>query len=112
MRGLPVFNGYLTPTGIDRSAFDTAGWFDTGDLGRIDEVGYLYITGRSKEVINRGGEIISPLEVEDAIIFSLKGSLVYYLRPRDRNHGVLYIPRCITGSCRRRDCDSCRMQKT
>ncbi|EFE44203.1 hypothetical protein TRV_01030 [Trichophyton verrucosum HKI 0517] len=68
VRGLPVFDGYLTSTGIDRSAFDAAGWFDTGDLGRIDEAGYLYITGRSKEVINRGGEIISPLEVEDAII--------------------------------------------
>ncbi|EFR05287.1 hypothetical protein MGYG_08298 [Nannizzia gypsea CBS 118893] len=72
VRGLPVFNGYLTPAGIDTSAFDAAGWFDTGDLGRMDEAGYLYITGRSKEVINRGGEIISPLEVEDAIISASK----------------------------------------
>ncbi|KAF3480824.1 uncharacterized protein GIQ15_06171 [Arthroderma uncinatum] len=68
VRGFPVFTGYMTPQGIDKSAFDAAGWFDTGDLGYMDEEGYLYITGRSKEVINRGGEIISPLEVEDAII--------------------------------------------
>ncbi|KAM5451812.1 putative NRPS-like protein biosynthetic cluster [Microsporum audouinii] len=74
VRGLPVFTGYLTSQGVDRTAFDAAGWFDTGDLGRIDEAGYLYITGRSKEVINRGGEIISPLEVEDAIMSAAKDS--------------------------------------
>ncbi|KAL5341831.1 hypothetical protein BJX70DRAFT_386546 [Aspergillus crustosus] len=68
VRGLPVFPGYLTSQGLDRSGFDALGWFDTGDLGYVDEAGYLYITGRSKEVINRGGEIISPLEVEDAIL--------------------------------------------
>ncbi|KAJ5929825.1 NRPS-like protein biosynthetic cluster [Penicillium verhagenii] len=61
--------GYLTPDGkIDTSAFDAAGWFDTGDLGYLDADNYLYITGRSKEVINRGGEIISPVEVEDAVL--------------------------------------------
>ena len=42
-------------------------WFDTGDIGRLDSDGFLFITGRSKEVINRGGEIISPIEIEDAI---------------------------------------------
>jgi acetyltransferase-like isoleucine patch superfamily enzyme/acyl carrier protein len=69
VRGEPVFPGYLKPGGeIDKSAFNKNGWFDTGDLGYLDEDGYLYITGRSKEVINRGGEIISPFEVENAII--------------------------------------------
>ncbi|KAL4890294.1 hypothetical protein BDV59DRAFT_209777 [Aspergillus ambiguus] len=67
VRGTPVFEGYLTPDGYDRKAFNKDGWFNTGDLGYVDEDGYLYITGRSKEVINRGGEIISPVEVEDAI---------------------------------------------
>ncbi|KAK3267587.1 hypothetical protein CYMTET_23867, partial [Cymbomonas tetramitiformis] len=43
------------------------GWLATGDLGYLNADGYLYITGRSKEVINRGGEIIAPCEVEDAL---------------------------------------------
>lgn len=69
VRGPPVFPGYLKQDGtLERSGFNSAGWFDTGDLGYLDESGYLYITGRSKEVINRGGEIISPFEIEEAII--------------------------------------------
>ncbi|KAH8673483.1 hypothetical protein BX600DRAFT_410242 [Xylariales sp. PMI_506] len=69
VRGAPLFSGYLRPDGsLDTSAFNEDGWFDTGDLGYMDEDGYLYITGRSKEVINRGGEIISPFEVENAIV--------------------------------------------
>ncbi|PYH38730.1 acetyl-CoA synthetase-like protein [Aspergillus neoniger CBS 115656] len=67
VRGLPVFPGYLIKDGLDRSSFTSAGWFDTGDLGYVDENGWLYITGRTKEVINRGGETISPVEVEDAM---------------------------------------------
>ncbi|KKA26603.1 hypothetical protein TD95_003413 [Thielaviopsis punctulata] len=68
VRGDPVFGGYLGPdNSVDRSPFNAAGFFDTGDMGYMDADGYLYITGRSKEVINRGGEIISPFEIEDAI---------------------------------------------
>ncbi|KAK1256469.1 hypothetical protein MKX07_008728 [Trichoderma sp. CBMAI-0711] len=71
VRGEPVFPGYLKPDGtLDRSPFNPRGWFDTGDLGYMDKDGYLYITGRSKEVINRGGELISPFEVENAIMRS------------------------------------------
>ncbi|KAH7312148.1 hypothetical protein B0I35DRAFT_48884 [Stachybotrys elegans] len=69
VRGEPLFPGYLLPDGsFDKSPFNPHGWFDTGDLGYMDEDGYLYITGRSKEVINRGGELISPFEVENAIM--------------------------------------------
>lgn len=42
---------------------DAGGWFHTGDQGFLDEEGYLTLTGRLKELINRGGEKISPLEV-------------------------------------------------
>lgn len=80
VRGSPAFEGYLTTEGeIDTSAFNEAGWFDTGDLGYLDPENYLYITGRSKEVINRGGEIISPVEVEDAVLTAAKhpGSPLY-----------------------------------
>ena len=69
VRGEPCFRGYGR-SAEDETAPDTFlqdSWFDTGDLGYMDEDGYLYVTGRSKEVINRGGEIISPMEVEDAI---------------------------------------------
>lgn len=65
VRGRPCFHGY---GGQEKSqSFLEGGWFNTGDLGYMDKDGYLYITGRSKEVINRGGEIISPMEVEEEV---------------------------------------------
>ena len=48
--------------------FDGDGWLRTGDLGYLDEDGYLYLVGRSDDVINRGGEKIFPREVEDALL--------------------------------------------
>jgi len=66
VKGETVFNGYENPE-IDNSTFFTDGWFHTGDNGYIDEDGYIFITGRIKEMINRGGEKISPYEVEKAI---------------------------------------------
>ena len=55
----------------DPKATSTAfidGWFHTGDLGRFDEDGYLTITGRIKDLINRGGEKISPAEIENELL--------------------------------------------
>lgn len=71
VRGSPCFHGY-SPTLQDdnfegKTSVNDDGWFNTGDLGYLDKEGYLYVTGRSKEVINRGGEIISPLEIEEAV---------------------------------------------
>lgn len=81
VRGEPLFPGYLHPDGsIDKSAMSEEGWFDTGDMGYMDDDGYLYITGRSKEVINRGGELISPFEVENAIVAAS-------IQPESRLHG-------------------------
>ncbi|KAI0020911.1 hypothetical protein F4780DRAFT_319670 [Xylariomycetidae sp. FL0641] len=73
VRGLPAFGGYLKADDtMDTSCFNPSGFFDTGDLGYMDEEGYLFITGRSKEVINRGGELISPFEIEEAIMTATK----------------------------------------
>ncbi|WP_448586444.1 class I adenylate-forming enzyme family protein [Thermaurantiacus sp.] len=59
--------GYWMKPEATRAAFSPDGWFRTGDLGRFDEDGYLYIVDRKKDIIIRGGENISAVEVEAAI---------------------------------------------
>lgn len=66
VRGPAVFSGYADDPDVNRTAFRN-GWFCTGDVGRLDQEGNLFITGRIKEMINRGGEKISPAEV-DAVL--------------------------------------------
>ncbi|WP_442580358.1 long-chain-fatty-acid--CoA ligase [Mesorhizobium sp. ASY16-5R] len=67
VRGSAVVERYL---GQSERAIDAAGWFDTGDLARIDGEGNLMITGRAKDLIKSGGEWINPAEIE-AIVSSL-----------------------------------------
>jgi acyl-CoA synthetase (AMP-forming)/AMP-acid ligase II/thioesterase domain-containing protein len=67
IRGANVTSGYLNNEEANRSAF-TNGWFRTGDQGRFDDEGYLCLTGRLKELINRGGEKISPREIDEALL--------------------------------------------
>jgi len=67
IRGANVTPGYVANPAANAEAFDD-GWFRTGDLGRMDEDGYLFLTGRSKEMINRGGEKLSPREIDEAIL--------------------------------------------
>jgi acyl-CoA synthetase (AMP-forming)/AMP-acid ligase II len=62
-----VVDGYENNPEANAKAF-TDGWFRTGDQGRIDADGYLSLTGRIKELINRGGEKISPLEIDDVLL--------------------------------------------
>jgi oxalate---CoA ligase len=66
-RGANVMGGYAGGVEINAAAF-TDGWFRTGDQGRIDADGYLFITGRIKEIINRGGEKVSPREVDEVLL--------------------------------------------
>ena len=68
IRGPNVASGYHANPDANRSAY-TNGWFHTGDQGWLDSDRYLFITGRLKEMINRGGEKISPHEI-DAVIES------------------------------------------
>ena len=72
IRGPLVMRGYVPDARAAEAEFapaiDPDGWLATGDLGRLDDDGWLYLTGRSKEVINRGGEIVAPLEVEDVAL--------------------------------------------
>ena len=67
IRGANVTPGYENNPAANATAF-TAGWFRTGDQGRVDADGYLFLTGRLKEQINRGGEKISPLEVDVVLL--------------------------------------------
>ncbi|KAJ1458219.1 hypothetical protein M885DRAFT_586307 [Pelagophyceae sp. CCMP2097] len=91
VRGSPCFSGYdrddaanaavfyalqdeeatsantLYKAALDSSTRPEGLWFDSGDVGYLDADGYLFITGRLKEVINRGGETISPFEIEEAV---------------------------------------------
>ena len=66
IRGRGVITEYAEngPAG----AIDPDGWLDTGDLGHLDQDGYLFLAGRSDDVINRGGEKIYPREIEDVLL--------------------------------------------
>lgn len=67
IRGENVTKGYENNPKANESGF-TKGWFRTGDQGVLDAEGYLTITGRIKEIINRGGEKISPREVDEVLL--------------------------------------------
>ena len=67
IRGENVTPGYENNKSANKASF-TNGWFRTGDQGFLDSDGYLKITGRLKEIINRGGEKISPLEVDNVLM--------------------------------------------
>ncbi len=71
IKGKSVFKGYIAKPHTNASSFIN-GWFRTGDLGYFNKEGSLFITGRIKEIINRGGEKISPKEVDDVFMKNIK----------------------------------------
>ncbi len=86
LKGPQVIRGYLDPS-LDAESFDENGYFRTGDLGNVDEDGYVTITGRLKDVIIRHGENISAKEVEDLL----------YTHPAVADVAVIGLPDPKTG---------------
>ncbi|TJV41738.1 MAG: AMP-dependent synthetase [Mesorhizobium sp.] len=84
IRGPNVTAGYEKNPEANATAF-AHGWFHTGDQGVLDGDGYLRVTGRLKEIINRGGEKISPLEVDDVLMdHPAVAQVVTFAMPHDR----------------------------
>ena len=67
VRGDNVMREYLNAPAETAAVFSEDGWFLTGDLGRMDEEGFVFVTGRRKELIIKGGENIAPREIDDAL---------------------------------------------
>jgi acyl-CoA synthetase (AMP-forming)/AMP-acid ligase II/acyl carrier protein len=67
VRSPSVMSGYLNAPELNRTAF-VDGWFRTGDIGSLDKDGFLSLHGRQKELINRGGEKIAPIEIDKALM--------------------------------------------
>jgi malonyl-CoA/methylmalonyl-CoA synthetase len=68
VKGPNVFSGYWRAEAATAAVFDEDGWFHTGDVGELDEAGYLRIVGRSRELIITGGFNVYPREVEDVLL--------------------------------------------
>ena len=82
VRGPTVTPGYVGEASAAEAAFTENGWFRTGDEGFLDGDGYLTICGRLKDVINRGGEKVSPVEVDEVLLE----------HPDDRRGGGVAVP--------------------
>lgn len=84
IRGPNVTTGYLNNPEANATAFH-GDWFRTGDQGVMDEDGYVKITGRLKEIINRGGEKIAPLEIDEVLLdHPAVGQVCAFAVPHDK----------------------------
>jgi len=68
VQGGNVFRLYLKNEAATAEAFTPDGWFRTGDVGYMDEDGFVFVTGRIKELIIKGGENIAPREIDEALL--------------------------------------------
>jgi long-chain acyl-CoA synthetase len=87
IRGHNIMKGYLDNPGATQAAFWRDGWFRSGDIGHVDENGYVYIVDRLKDMIITGGENVYPREVEE----------VLYERPEVRECAVIGLPDNVWG---------------
>jgi fatty-acyl-CoA synthase len=86
-RGYLVMKGYFNNRKASREAVDADGWLHTGDLATMDDDGYVKITGRSRDMIIRGGENIYPREIEEFLYSHPKISDVQVIGVPDRKYG-------------------------
>jgi long-chain acyl-CoA synthetase len=86
VKGANVMEGYWQDPGATREVF-LDGWLHTGDVGYLDQDGYLFITDRKKDLIIKGGENISPREIEEAL----------YLHPAVAEAAVVGVPHAVYG---------------
>jgi long-chain acyl-CoA synthetase len=86
IRGENVFKGYLNMP-EETAKILRGGWLHTGDLGYKDDEGYIFITGRKKDIINRGGEKISPREIEEILYKHPLVKTAVVVRIKDRKYG-------------------------
>jgi oxalate---CoA ligase len=102
IRGPGVIERYAD--GRTGGTIDPGGWLDTGDLGHFDEDGYLFLEGRSDDVINRGGEKIYPREIEDFLLAQPGVGSAVVVAARDAVLGERPVAYVVpAGACRRRE---------
>ncbi|PYH95156.1 acetyl-CoA synthetase-like protein [Aspergillus ellipticus CBS 707.79] len=88
VRGENVTKGYLNNPAANKSSFTKDGFFRTGDQGKKDADGYVIITGRIKELINKGGEKISPIELDNTLLHHPKvAEAVCFAIPDEGHYG-------------------------
>jgi long-chain acyl-CoA synthetase len=87
LRGVTITPGYWQRDDLTQEAFTPDGWLRTGDLGHVDDDGFLHITGRIKEIVIRGGENIAPIEIEN----------VAYRHPSVKEVAVFGVPDDLMG---------------
>ena len=108
VKGPNTIPGYVDPA-LDKTIFFGDGWVHSGDLGRIDADGYLWVTGRSKDLIIRGGHNIEPAVIEEALLAHEAVQFAAAVGKPDAHAGELPVRLC-PASARRdgRPRPSCR----